>query len=203
LCARQRSSISSTACSAPRAQFLMWWNSSPLVEEQRRPLPSMNAQRAPSRFHTARFTAAGMCRLRFSAAFSGRGRFVTPAFRASVFSCSPSIARATIAAGSRPTLCASKSWSSVSFSCVASSTVTRISYRRGDSGATTAGLRARSGARTSSPTPTATAGFSGASARRCGTATIRDGTSGRGAISATSFSRSRLLRCLARPRSSP
>jgi hypothetical protein len=49
-------------------------------------LPSTNAQRAPSRVHTVLFTAAGMCRVRFFAAFSRCGRFVTAAFRASVFS---------------------------------------------------------------------------------------------------------------------
>jgi len=161
-------------------------------------LPSTNAQRAPSRFHTVLFTAAGMCRVRFFAGFPRCGRLVTAAFRASVFSCSTSIALATITAGSRPTPWARRSCSCRSLSCVASSTVTRISYRRGDSGATTA-LRARSGARTSSPTPAAaSAGPTGS-----GSARICDATSGRGAISATSLSRSRLLRCRALSRSSP
>jgi hypothetical protein len=159
----------------------------------------MNAQHAPSRVHTILLTAAGMCRVRFVTGFPRCGLFVTAAFRAGVLSCSTSIALATITAGSRPTLWASRSCSCRSFSCVASSTVTRISYRRGDSGATTA-LRARSGARTSSPTPTAAAS---ACPTGCGSATICDTTSGRGAISATSLARSRLLRCRARATSSP
>jgi len=150
--------------------------------------------------------------VRLSVGFCALGLSTRAAFLASVLSCRRSIPRATISAGSRTPLCASRSWSCLSLPWVSSSTVTRISYRRGASGATIAGRSTRSGARTSCPTPIpATAGCAtcacghaasvvgrAAWVAGCGTALIRDGASGRGAISATSTSTARLLRCRAR-----
>jgi hypothetical protein len=172
-----------------------------------------------------------MCRFRAAGSVPSRGRSHTAAFLASVRSSNSSSARAMMIAGSRSgTWCESRSCSCPSAACASSPTVTRIRYRRGDSGATSArgpadGAATRAGARSpiaacsALPVPIATrlapssavtvpiapvtgGEIRGSSTARCGSATTRDATSGFGAISATSLSISRLLRCRARARSS-
>jgi hypothetical protein len=195
------------------------------VDEQRCPCRSTKAHRTPSRCHTSRHTAAGTCRDRVAGtvaspfavasacAFAGAFAFAgVPAFvvrgvafarvlRASVRSSSCASAREMMAAGSRSGIwCDRRSCSWHSAACVSWSTVTRIWYRRGASGATSA--RGPAGAGAARPGARSSGGPVVSGAISCGSAATREVTSGRGAISATSFSMCRLLRCRARARSS-